>query len=60
MALGTFLAFVEYRGWDGGVVGLKLHDLLHLLIGRTAALLPPILIAICVPSGSACWCCWPR
>ncbi|HYW28187.1 MAG TPA: DNA translocase FtsK 4TM domain-containing protein [Gaiellales bacterium] len=46
MALGTFLAFVEYRGWDGGVVGLKLHDLLHLLIGRTAALLPPLLIAL--------------
>ena len=22
IALGTFLAFVEYRGWDGGVVGL--------------------------------------
>ena len=46
MALGTFLAFVEYRGWDGGVVGLKLHDLLHLLIGRTAALLPPLLIVL--------------
>jgi DNA segregation ATPase FtsK/SpoIIIE, S-DNA-T family len=46
MALGAFLAFVEYRGWDGGVIGLKLHDLLHLLVGRTAALLPPLLIVL--------------
>src|SRR3954463_2377990 len=46
MALGTFLAFVEYRGWDGGVIGLKLHDLLHLLVGRPAALLPPLLIVL--------------
>src|SRR5436853_5814287 len=46
IALGTFLAFVEYRGWDGGVIGLKLHDLLHLLVGRTAALLPPLLIVV--------------
>src|SRR6476619_4791480 len=46
IALGTFLAFVEYRGWDGGVIGLKLHDLLHLLVGRTAALLPPMLIVV--------------
>jgi S-DNA-T family DNA segregation ATPase FtsK/SpoIIIE len=44
-ALGAFLACVEYRGWDGGVVGVKLSDLLHLLIGRTAALVPLILMA---------------
>ena len=44
VALGAFLACVEYRGWDGGVVGLKLDNLLHLLIGRSAALAPPILI----------------
>ncbi|HEY0389794.1 MAG TPA: DNA translocase FtsK 4TM domain-containing protein [Gaiellales bacterium] len=35
---------MEYRGWDGGVVGLKLDDLLHLLVGRSAAVLPPLLI----------------
>src|SRR5215831_8691252 len=44
-ALGAFLACVEYRGWDGGVVGVKLADLLHLLVGRTAALVPLILMA---------------
>ncbi len=44
-ALGAFLACVEYRGWDGGVIGVKLSDLLHLLVGRTAALVPVILMA---------------
>ena len=44
-ALGAFLACVEYRGWDGGVIGVKLSDLLHLLVGRTAALVPLLLMA---------------
>jgi S-DNA-T family DNA segregation ATPase FtsK/SpoIIIE len=44
-ALGAFLACVEYRGWNGGVIGVKLSDLLHLLVGRTAALIPLILMA---------------
>jgi DNA segregation ATPase FtsK/SpoIIIE, S-DNA-T family len=46
IALGVFLAFVEYRGWDGGVIGVKVDHLLHLLIGRSAVLVPPLLIAV--------------
>jgi hypothetical protein len=45
LALGAFLGCVEYLGWDGGVVGLKLDDLLHLLVGRSASVLPPLLVA---------------
>ncbi|MGZ4480993.1 MAG: DNA translocase FtsK [Gaiellales bacterium] len=46
MAAGIFLAFVEYRGWDGGVIGLKIDNGLHLLIGRAAAVVPPLAIAL--------------
>jgi S-DNA-T family DNA segregation ATPase FtsK/SpoIIIE len=46
LALGAFLGCVEFLGWDGGVVGLKLDNLLHLLVGRTAAVAPPLLIAV--------------
>src|SRR5215831_12991882 len=46
IALGIFLAFVEYRGWDGGVIGLKIDHLLHLLVGRSTVLVPPLLIAV--------------
>src|SRR5581483_2959937 len=46
VAAGIFLAFVEYRGWDGGVVGLKIDNGLHLLIGRAAAIVPPLAIAL--------------
>src|SRR5438105_14017543 len=45
VALGAFLACIEYLGWNGGVIGLKLDRLLHLLIGRTAAVAPPLLVA---------------
>jgi DNA segregation ATPase FtsK/SpoIIIE, S-DNA-T family len=45
LALGAFLGCVEYLGWNGGVVGLKLDDLLHLLVGRSASVLPPLLVA---------------
>jgi S-DNA-T family DNA segregation ATPase FtsK/SpoIIIE len=45
LALGAFLGCVEFLGWDGGVVGLKLDNLLHLLVGRTAVVAPPLLIA---------------
>jgi DNA segregation ATPase FtsK/SpoIIIE, S-DNA-T family len=45
LALGAFLGCVEFLGWDGGVVGLKLDNLLHLLVGRAAVVAPPLLIA---------------
>ena len=44
LAVGTFLAFVEFLGWNGGVVGEKMHGLLHLLVGQAAAILPPVAI----------------
>jgi DNA segregation ATPase FtsK/SpoIIIE, S-DNA-T family len=37
---------VEYLGWNGGVVGHKLHTALHLVIGRAGAVVPPLLIVI--------------
>jgi DNA segregation ATPase FtsK/SpoIIIE, S-DNA-T family len=46
LALGAFLAFVEYLGWNGGVVGEKLHTALHLVIGRAGAVVPPLLILV--------------
>jgi DNA segregation ATPase FtsK/SpoIIIE, S-DNA-T family len=46
LALGAFLAFVEYLGWNGGVVGHKLHTALHLVIGRAGAVVPPLLILV--------------
>jgi len=46
LALGAFLGFVEYLGWDGGVVGLKIDTALHLAVGRAAAVVPPLLIAV--------------
>src|SRR6478735_7207086 len=46
VALGAFLACVEYLGWDGGVIGVKIDDLLHLLVGRAAAVVPLLLIAV--------------
>jgi S-DNA-T family DNA segregation ATPase FtsK/SpoIIIE len=44
LALGAFLAFVEYLGWNGGVVGEKMHGLLHVLVGQAAVLMPPVLV----------------
>jgi S-DNA-T family DNA segregation ATPase FtsK/SpoIIIE len=44
IALGVFLGFVEYVGWDGGVVGAKADGLLHLLIGRAGAAVPVLLV----------------
>ena len=44
MALGAFLACVEFLGWDGGVIGLKIDNLLHLLVGRAAVVVPPLLV----------------
>jgi DNA segregation ATPase FtsK/SpoIIIE, S-DNA-T family len=46
LALGAFLAFVEYLGWNGGVVGHKLHTAMHLVIGRAGAVVPPLLILV--------------
>src|SRR3954447_20690137 len=46
LALGAFLAFVEYLGWDGGVIGLKIDTAVHLAIGRAAAVVPPLLVAL--------------
>ena len=45
MALGAFLGCVEFLGWDGGVVGLKVDNLLHLLVGRASVVAPPMLLA---------------
>jgi S-DNA-T family DNA segregation ATPase FtsK/SpoIIIE len=44
LALGAFLACVEFLGWDGGVIGLKIDNLLHLLVGRAAVVVPPLLV----------------
>jgi S-DNA-T family DNA segregation ATPase FtsK/SpoIIIE len=46
LALGAFLGFVEYLGWDGGVIGLKIDTGIHLAIGRAAAVIPPLLVAV--------------
>ena len=40
-----FLGFVEYLGWNGGVVGLKLDDGLRLAVGRATAVAPILLVA---------------
>jgi S-DNA-T family DNA segregation ATPase FtsK/SpoIIIE len=45
LALGAFLGCVEFLGWDGGVVGLKVDNLLHLLVGRASVVVPPMLLA---------------
>src|SRR4051794_37064152 len=44
IAAGVFLGCVEFLGWDGGVIGLKIDRLLQLLVGRSTALVPPILV----------------
>jgi DNA segregation ATPase FtsK/SpoIIIE, S-DNA-T family len=44
LALGAFLGCVEFLGWDGGVIGLKVDNLLHLLVGRAAVVAPPLLL----------------
>ena len=44
IALGVFLGFVEYMGWDGGVVGAKIDGALHLAAGRVAAAVPMLLV----------------
>jgi S-DNA-T family DNA segregation ATPase FtsK/SpoIIIE len=41
----VFLGFVEYLGWNGGVVGLKLDDGLRLAVGRATAVVPVLLVA---------------
>ena len=41
-----FLGFVEYLGWNGGVVGLKLDDGLRLAVGRATAVAPLLLVAV--------------
>ena len=46
LALGVFLGFVEYLGWNGGVVGLKLDTGLRLIAGRATAVAPILLVAI--------------
>jgi S-DNA-T family DNA segregation ATPase FtsK/SpoIIIE len=46
LALGAFLGFVEYLGWDGGVVGLKIDTGIHLAVGRAAAVVPPLLVVV--------------
>jgi DNA segregation ATPase FtsK/SpoIIIE, S-DNA-T family len=46
LALGVFLGFVEYLGWNGGVVGLKLDDGLRLVVGRATGVAPLLLVAV--------------
>jgi S-DNA-T family DNA segregation ATPase FtsK/SpoIIIE len=41
----VFLGFVEYLGWNGGVVGLKLDDGLRLAVGRATGVAPVLLVA---------------
>ena len=49
IAAGIFLGCVEFLGWNGGVIGLKIDHLLQLLVGRSTALVPPMLR---LPSGA--------
>jgi len=37
---------VEYLGWDGGVIGLKIDTAMHLVIGRAGVVVPPLLVAV--------------
>ena len=46
LALGVFLGFVEYLGWNGGVVGLKLDTGLRLVVGRATGIAPILLVAV--------------
>jgi DNA segregation ATPase FtsK/SpoIIIE, S-DNA-T family len=46
LALGAFLGFVEYLGWNGGVAGVKIDTGMHLLVGRATAVIPPLLVAV--------------
>jgi DNA segregation ATPase FtsK/SpoIIIE, S-DNA-T family len=46
LALGVFLGFVEYLGWNGGVIGLKLDDGLRLVVGRATGIAPILLVAV--------------
>ena len=41
-----FLGFVEYLGWNGGVVGLKLDTGLRLVVGRATGIAPILLVAV--------------
>jgi DNA segregation ATPase FtsK/SpoIIIE, S-DNA-T family len=45
VALGVFLAFVFYGGWNGGQVGAALADGLRYLVGVTAYVVPAALVA---------------
>jgi len=42
----VFLGFVEYLGWNGGVVGLKLDTGLRLVVGRATGIAPILLVAV--------------
>jgi S-DNA-T family DNA segregation ATPase FtsK/SpoIIIE len=42
----VFLGFVEYLGWNGGVVGLKLDTGLRLIVGRATSVAPILLVAV--------------
>ncbi|MEZ5099422.1 MAG: DNA translocase FtsK 4TM domain-containing protein [Thermoleophilia bacterium] len=46
VALGVFLAAVLWLGWDGGVVGGKIGDLLRIVVGQAAVLVPLALLGI--------------
>ncbi|HEY8858345.1 MAG TPA: DNA translocase FtsK 4TM domain-containing protein, partial [Gaiellales bacterium] len=37
---------MEYLGWDGGVIGLKIDTAMHLVIGRAGVVVPPLLVAV--------------
>jgi hypothetical protein len=37
---------VEYLGWNGGVVGLKLDTGMRLVVGRATAVAPILLVAV--------------
>jgi DNA segregation ATPase FtsK/SpoIIIE, S-DNA-T family len=45
IALGVFLGFVLYGGWDGGRVGGVLEDALGWCVGRAKLLAPIVLVA---------------
>jgi DNA segregation ATPase FtsK/SpoIIIE, S-DNA-T family len=46
VALGIFLASIQYVGWNGGVVGGALADGFHALLGAATYVLPVAFVAV--------------
>jgi DNA segregation ATPase FtsK/SpoIIIE, S-DNA-T family len=46
VALGAFLAAIEWFGWSGGIAGSRFADGVHALVGATAYVLPLACISV--------------